>query len=146
MKPTCGAPTPSYVSRFQLLLAQGPRCVDLSYEWKHFLYVANQLLYRLCQFFAGWGDHLRTKLFSSSRFRSPSLIEAYVNPEKGWLVFFGILAVFGFNFSAIFCHDRCRVAEWAPGPGKYGILPLASSIPQRWKDAGQLDCCDFRLR
>ncbi len=40
----------------------------------------------------GWGDQSWINFFSFSVYRSPSPIEAYVSPEKSWLVFVWFLA------------------------------------------------------
>jgi hypothetical protein len=68
-----------------------------------------------------------------SLYRPLHLIEAYVWPEKYWLVWAGPLANHPFNFNFIFLSNG--------GGGKSdmfcgSIPPLAGVIPQRRKDVG----------
>jgi hypothetical protein len=41
----------------------------------------------------------------------PSLIEAYDNPVKGWLVYIGLLADHRVNIGNIFRHNGLQAAE-----------------------------------
>jgi hypothetical protein len=52
----------------------------------------------------GWGGESWTKTFFSL-YRPSYLIEAYVWPEKYWLVWAGPLANHPFNFNFIFLSD-----------------------------------------
>ncbi len=45
----------------------------------------------------------------------PSLIEAYDNPVKGWLVYIGLLADHRVNIGNIFRHNGLQAAEWVAG-------------------------------
>jgi hypothetical protein len=50
--------------------------------------------------------------FISSMYRPSCLIEAYVRPEKYWLVWAGPLANHLFNFNLIFLNAGLVTAQW----------------------------------
>ncbi len=58
----------------------------------------------------GGGGQLWTKTFFFSLYRPSYLIEAYVWPEKYWLVWAGPLANHPFNFNFIFLGDGATAA------------------------------------
>jgi hypothetical protein len=58
----------------------------------------------------GWMVNRGLKRFFSL-YRPSCLIEAYVRPEKYWLLWVGPLANHPFNFNFIFLSDSVRAAE-----------------------------------
>ncbi len=70
-------------------------------------------------------------------YRSPSLIESYVSPEKGWMVFIGLLAAHRFSVSAIFCHD---------GPGGGRSCDVFRREPFPFRSDGQMQDSQISVR
>ncbi len=68
-------------------------------------------------------------------YRPSCLIEAYVRPEKYWLVWAGPLANHLLNFNFIFLSDGGGMIGMF-----YGYIPLpAGPIPRQWTDLGWPD-------
>ncbi len=66
-----------------------------------FWYLLYEFSYNSWYLCTGWGGELWTKMVFSI-YRPSCLIEAYIRPEKYWLVWAGPLANHPFNFNFIF--------------------------------------------